>query len=167
MEQKLIRFIKFHGYLFFGCALFFALRELWLLTINSLFSNRRFWINEQESLTRSYPTVRWIFALLWLVALAVMYTGMRWEEPEYLRPAKYLFSIEILIVLVQDFIRSINNEPNERLILNAEYLFFFSAIVIYVLYTFQTLGSLFNNRTATIVNSPSKVHIICCESSAL
>ncbi|XP_058461552.1 uncharacterized protein LOC131436703 [Malaya genurostris] len=167
MEKQLVRFVKFHGYLFFCCALYFALRELWLLTVDALYSNHRYWNDDQDFLTRSYPTVRWIFALLWLVALAVMYSGLRWEDHDYLRPAKYLFSIEILIALIQDFFLTINNDPSERLIQNAEYLFFFCVIVIYVMYTFKALATLFGKLSARVVNSPSKTHIVCCEASML
>ncbi|XP_055536203.1 uncharacterized protein LOC129724938 [Wyeomyia smithii] len=165
MEPKLVRFIKFHGYLYFSCALVFTIRELSQLTQDALYARPHYWNFGQELLTRCHPTARWIFALLWLLALAVMYSGLRWEEQEYLQPVKALFLIEVVIVLVQDFVHTIKHEPNERLIRDVPYLFFFCAIVAYVLYTLETLAVLFSRPKARIVNSPSKVPILDCDSS--
>lgn len=143
-DARIVRFVKFHGYLFLAVALSLVIRELWAVTLVTF---EHGWTPGcVDCAIRGHPAVRWVFVMVWLAVLAFMYGGMAWEDGAYLQPAKFVFVVELGALLVRDLIVTIQDDPQGRFILDLNYLFFVGVFVVYVLYSFYALRTLFAVR---------------------
>lgn len=150
-DRRIVRFVKFHGYLFLLVALSLVFHELWSVTLLTIDFSEQSWTSGLDVALRGHPVVRWIFVLSWIAALAFMFGGMKWEDGTYLQPAKYAFLVEIVILLAQDLLYTIQGDPEARFIYNFRYLFYLCVIVVYVLYSFYALRTLFGmNRSRNL-----------------
>lgn len=142
-DRRIVRFVKFHGYLFLAVALFLVFQELWTVTLLTFDFSSQSWTAGLDVALRGHPIVRWIFVLAWLAALAFMFGGMKWEDGMYLQPAKYAFLVEVFALLLRDLLFTIEGDPEGRIIYNLRYLFLLAVIVVYVMYSFYALRTLF------------------------
>lgn len=149
-DRRIVRFVKFHGYLFLVVALSLVFHELWMVTLLTFDFSEHSWTFGLDVVLRGHPIVRWIFVLAWLAAVAFMFGAMKWEEAMYLQPAKYVFLVEVVSLLAQDLLYTINGDPESRFVLNLRYLFYLSALVVYVLYSFYALRTLFGSRSRNL-----------------
>lgn len=138
-----MRFVKFHGYLFLVVTLSLVIRELWMVTLLTFDFTEQEWSSGLDFFIRGHPVVRWICVLVWLTVLAFMYGGMKWEDGTYLQPAMYMFLVEVLGMLARDLLVTISGDPLSRLVYDLNYLFYLSVFVVYVLYSFYALKTLF------------------------
>lgn len=142
-DRRIARFVRFHGYLFLLVALSFVLQELWTVTLLTFDFGEHSWTSGLDVALRGHPVVRWIFVLGWFAALAFMFGGMKWEDGTYLQPAKYAFLVEVVLLLARDLLYTIQGDPEGRFIYDLRYLFLLAAFVVYVLYSFYALRTLF------------------------
>lgn len=144
-DRRIVRFVKFHGYLFLVVTLWLVIRELWNVTLMTFDFNEQGWSSGLDFALRGHPVARWVFVLVWLTVLAFMYGGMKWEDGTYLQPAMFMFLVEVVVLLARDLLVTINGDPQGRLVYDWSYLFYFSAFVVYVLYSFYALKTLFGS----------------------
>lgn len=165
MDKQLSRYVKFNGYAIFGCTLLVVFYETLSLTRQTLFYEQFSFVWQENTLIRRHLVGRWIAAIVWLVALAAYFMAMQWKDGEFLKPAKLLFCVDFLVVLVEDAIRTSKGDGNERLIRDEQCLIFFILIVSYVMYTLNMLQEMFQRSYLEEKSRQSKVNLINCAGS--
>lgn len=167
MDQQTRRYIKFNGYLIFAFTLIIVFYETWSLTIDTLYADQQYIVLEENILIRRNLTGRWVVAVTWLVALASYFMAMHWEDGEFLNPAVLLYAVEVVLLLAEDLMRTLRNDGNERFIQDEQYLFFFTVLVAYLMYTLHMLQVIFERSNLMRKSVQYKVNLVNCTSGNL
>lgn len=167
MDSQTRRYIKFNGYLIFVFTLIIVFYETWSLTIDTLYANQQYIVFEENILIRRNLTGRWVLAVTWVVALASYFMAMHWEDGEFLKPALLLYAVEVVLLLAQDLMRTLREDGSERFIKDAQYLFFFTVLVSYLMYTLHMLQVIFKRSNLMRKSVQYKVNLVNCTSASL
>lgn len=160
MDKPLARYVRFNGYLIFGCTLLIVFYETVSLVNHTLYYEQNLQLLEGYTVIRRHLVGRWIAAVVWLIALAAYFMAMQWKDGEFFKPAKFLFLIDFLMVGVEDLTRTIKGDDDERFIQDEKCLLVFCVIVIYILYTINTLQRLFQSQRLETKSRESKINLL-------
>ncbi|XP_062549783.1 uncharacterized protein LOC134214423 [Armigeres subalbatus] len=165
MEKQLSRYLHFNGYLVFGCTLLIVFYESVSLVRQTLYYEQLPEVFQENTFIRRCLVGRWIAAIVWLVALAAYFMALKWKDANFLKPAKLLFCIDFLVILVEDTIRTCRGDGDERFIRDEQCLIVYLVTVAYVMYTLNTLQALFHRIHLEAKSRQSKLNLISCAST--